>query len=153
MEAVLLLDLLLDLVTNDVGGAVVLESGDGLVLGLVFNDLLLLAGCVGPGHVFQGNVAAGKHPLRVVKVGEFVNSLDSRLDELTKADLVIVLLLLAEAFLLDLIVVEATHLESLVVFALRTVLIVNLVLDHVVQGEDVPGVVGFRLHLPFSARL
>ena len=37
--------------------------------------------------------------------------------------------------------------------ALPTVLILDPILDHVIQSENVPGVVGFGLHLTFSSVL
>ena len=49
------------------------------------------------------------------------------------------------AFGVDLGVVELAHFDALLMLPLLAVMIFDLSLDHVVEGEDVPGVVSFRL--------
>ena len=54
---------------------------------------------------------------------------------------------------MDLTVIEVSHLNSLVMLALTTVLILDPIFDHVIQRENVPCVVGFGLNLTFSSVL
>ena len=62
-------------------------------------------------------------------------------------------MLLPHNFLLNLTVIEVSQLDTLVVLALPTVLILDPVFDHVVQRENVPCVVGLGLDLTFSSVL
>ena len=61
--------------------------------------------------------------------------------------------MLLQAFLIDLAVVEFPHFDSLVMLALLSVLVLDPVLDHVVESEDVPCVVGLGLQLAFGSIL
>ena len=56
-------------------------------------------------------------------------------------------MLLPHNFLLDLTVIKVAQLDTLVMLALPTVLILDPVFDHVVQRENVPCVVGLGLDL------
>ena len=62
-------------------------------------------------------------------------------------------LLLLHYFLMHLTVIKVAHLDSLLMLALPTVLILDPILNHVIKSKDIPCVVGFRLHLTFSSVL
>ena len=62
-------------------------------------------------------------------------------------------LLLLHYFLMHLSVIKVAHLDSLLMLALPTVLILDPILNHVIKSKDIPCVVGFRLHLTFSSVL
>ena len=51
---------------------------------------------------------------------------------------------------MDLIVVELSHFQTLLVSHLGTVLIFNLALDQIVKSQNIPRVVGLRLDLTLS---
>jgi len=55
--------------------------------------------------------------------------------------------------LVNLTVVESSHLEALFVFSLFTILILDTAFDEIIQGEHVPSVVCLRLNLTFSSSL
>ena len=54
---------------------------------------------------------------------------------------------------MDLIVVELSHFQTLVVSHLGTVLIFNLALDQIVESQNIPRVVGLRLDLALGPSL
>ena len=54
---------------------------------------------------------------------------------------------------MNLTVIEVAHLDSLIMLALPTVLILDPIFNHVIQRENVPSVVGFGLYLTFSSVL
>ena len=54
---------------------------------------------------------------------------------------------------MDLAVVKITHVDSLLMLALLSILVLDPVLDHVVEREDVPCVVGLGLDLTLGAVL
>ena len=54
---------------------------------------------------------------------------------------------------MNLTVIEVAHLDTLVMLALPTVLILDPIFDHIIQRENVPSVVGLGLNLAFGSVL
>ena len=63
------------------------------------------------------------------------------------------LVLLLEAFLIDLSIVKASHFQALFLLPHFSVLGLDLVFDQIIQSKDVPSIVSFRLDLSFGAGL
>ena len=54
---------------------------------------------------------------------------------------------------MDLIVVKFSHLQSLFVLTLQTVLVLNFPFDKVIESKDIPCIIGLGLNLSFSSGL
>ena len=72
---------------------------------------------------------------------------------LAKLNVVILLVLLLNPFLVDLLIVVLAHLQPFLLLFLAASLILNLVLDQIIQGQDVPSVVGLGLDMACLASL
>ena len=72
---------------------------------------------------------------------------------LAKLHVVILLVLLLNPFLVDLLIVVLAHLQPFLLLFLAASLILNLVLDQIIQGQDVPSVVGLGLDMACLAIL
>lgn len=62
-------------------------------------------------------------------------------------------MLLTLSLMMDLIIVVFSHFHPLLVLLLAESLVFNLVLDKIVEGKDVPRVVGLGLDLTIGSRL
>lgn len=72
---------------------------------------------------------------------------------LAKLHVVVLLVLLLHLFLVDLLIIELSHLQSFLLLLLAFSLNLNLVLDQIIQGQDVPSVVGLGLDMACLAIL
>jgi hypothetical protein len=82
-----------------------------------------------------------------------IDCLDAVLDAHAKLPVVLPFLTLHEALILDLIIIELFHFHPLLVLSLSSVLILDLALNQVIEGKNIPSVIGLWLNLPFSTRL
>ena len=126
---------------------VVLESIECVNFGLVLHDVSLLLGRVRVSLILQSQLPASQHTLCIVQVRQRIDRLDFVLDEFSKVALVLIVLTLPHSLFVDLIVVELSHFQTLLMSHLGTVLIFNLALDQIVESQNIPRVVGLRLDL------
>ena len=72
---------------------------------------------------------------------------------LAKLHVIVLLVLLLHLFLVDLLIVVLSHLQSFLLLFLAFSLNLNLVLDQIIQSQDVPSVVGLGLNMACLAIL
>ena len=99
------------------------------------------------GLILQSQLPASQHTLCIVQVRQRIDRLDLVLDELPKVALVLIVLTPPHSLFVDLIVVELSHFQALLMGHLGSVLIFNLALDQIVESQNIPRVVGLRLDL------
>jgi len=132
LPPVLFLHLADMLLTNQLLLVAALQGLDRFKLGLVLHDLQLLLGDVRCRDVLESHLAAHQHPLGVVEVCEFVERAALLIDVRLQFVQLISLALLCGILTHDLLIVEASELEAVVVLFEAPLLILDFVLYDVI---------------------
>ena len=130
--AVLLLNLLLQLVSMRVDKAVGFQGANRFDFCPVLNQELLLSRYVYLDAIFNSDFASSYLPFVVVHFSKFSDLLHVVFDGLAKGSIDLLFNLLLLAFVVNLPVVVVAHIYALLVLPLAALLLVDLPFDHIV---------------------